>query len=85
MGICGSLENGFDGLFEYAREGEGEGQARVVAARFDGVDGLARDVKAHGQIGLRPIALGSQDSKAILHRRQLTATGAQECVIKLAS
>ena len=38
-----------------------------MLAGFDGVDRLARDVDAERQLGLAPLALGTQHAKTVLH------------------
>ena len=64
------VEDRLDRQLEDAADAEGEGEARVVAAVFDRVHGLARDFEAIGQVLLRPFALGAQDAEAILHIEQ---------------
>src|SRR6185312_4037768 len=54
---------------EHPRDPERERQAGIVFAGLDGVDRLARDLKALGEIGLAPIASRAQDFEAVVHRR----------------
>ena len=53
------LEERFDRLTKEARDFEGERQARVVLARLDGIDALARHVEPFRQLGLTPVAFGA--------------------------
>src|SRR5438046_8330982 len=62
------LEDLFDLAFESSGQREGQGQARVVLAGFDGVHCLTRDAQPLRQVSLRPVQLGAQDSQPILHR-----------------
>ena len=52
---------------EEAGEFEGQRQAGIETAGLNGVDGLAGDVEAVGEIGLAPATLSAEDAKAILH------------------
>jgi hypothetical protein len=62
------LENPLDRQAEQPRHSEGQRQAWVALARLDGVDRLARDLQALGQVGLGPFAFGAQDAQAVFHR-----------------
>jgi hypothetical protein len=55
------LEHRFDRSAEEPRNPEGERQARVVSARLDGDDALARDAEEVGELRLRPESLGAED------------------------
>ena len=55
-GVCFILEERFDRLTKEARDFEGERQARVVLARLDGIDTLARHIEPFRQLGLTPAA-----------------------------
>src|SRR5579859_3321323 len=60
-------EDSFDGRLEEAGQAEGQRQAWVESAGFDGVDALAREFEFFGQVGLAPVALGAEDAKTVLH------------------
>src|SRR5579859_3920629 len=60
-------EDSFDGRVEEAGQAEGQRQAWVESAGFDGVDALTRDFEFFGQVGLAPVALGAEDAKTVLH------------------
>lgn len=53
------LEDRLDRLTKEARDLESERQTRVVFARFDGVDALARHIEPFRQLGLTPAAFGA--------------------------
>jgi hypothetical protein len=61
------FEHVFDERVEQAADPERVLQARVGAAGFDRVDGLARDAEALREIRLRPVALGAEDAEAVFH------------------
>ena len=61
------FENVFDRLPEQLGDAERQRQARIVFARFDGVDGLARYIEMLGQIALRPAARFAQFADVIVH------------------
>ena len=61
------LEDLFDELSEELRDRERERQARVGLAALDRVDRLARDAEPSGELRLRPVLLGAQDAKTVLH------------------
>ena len=56
-----------DSFCEDTGEVEGQGQARVIFAGFDGIDGLPRHVEFLGKPRLGPVVLRSQDLDAISH------------------
>jgi hypothetical protein len=60
-------EDGFDGGGEEAGKLERQRKRGVVLAGLDGVDGLARDFEALREVGLRPVALGTQNAEAVIH------------------
>src|SRR5690606_10909099 len=60
-------EDGLDGAPEDAGDAEGQRQGRIVLAGLDGVDGLARDAQARGQVALAPAPLGAQHFQMIAH------------------
>ena len=62
------LEDLLDPAAEEAGDPEGQGQAGVVAAGLDRVDGLPRDPQPLGEVALRPAALGPQGLEARLQR-----------------
>ena len=62
------LENVLDWKFEQPSHLERQGQAWIVLFRFDGVDGLARNFKLRGQIGLRPFPGRPQLAQPVFHR-----------------
>src|SRR5665811_104099 len=61
-------EDRLDGELEHCCQLEGERQAQVVAARLDGVDGLAGYIEAVGEVGLPPAPDSAQFPKPIVHR-----------------
>lgn len=64
----GFMKNLFDAETEEPGSPEGERQARIELACLDGVDGLPGHIEGVGQLRLRPVALGAQHLKPILHR-----------------
>jgi hypothetical protein len=68
-------EDGFDGAVEEPSEFEGEREAGIELAGFDGVDGLARDFEAFGEVGLAPVAFGAEDAEAVFHRYLMRMNG----------
>jgi len=62
------FENVLDWKFEQPSHLERQRQARIIFFRFDGVDGLARNFKFRGQIGLRPFPGRPQFAQAVFHR-----------------
>jgi hypothetical protein len=66
-------EDGLDGGFEETGEFEGQWEAGVVLAGLDGVDGLAGDLEAFGEVGLGPVAFGAEDAKAVVHLSDTSA------------
>src|ERR1700682_1113590 len=56
-----------DRCVEEAGQAEGQRQAGVEFAGFDGVDALAGDFESFGQVGLAPLPLGAEDAKSVLH------------------
>ncbi len=62
------IKNLFDAQTEEPGRPEGEPQARIELACFDGVDSLPGHIEGVGQLGLRPIALGAQHLESALHR-----------------
>src|SRR3981081_852719 len=56
---------------ECACDREREWQARVVLAGFDRIHGLARHPELFRELRLRPIELGAQDPKPVLHRYRM--------------
>jgi hypothetical protein len=60
-------EDGFDGGFEETGEFEGQGEAGIVLAGLNGVDGLAGDLEAFGEVGLGPVAFGAEDAESVVH------------------
>src|SRR5690348_3949203 len=72
-GCCASScfpikENRFDARAEQPRDLEGQRQAGVVLAGFDGVDRLSRDVQPLAEFGLRPGVFLAQFANAVFHR-----------------
>lgn len=65
---CRRLEDVFDTLAEQVGDSEREGQTGLILSCLDCIDRLPRHFKALGQVGLCPVALGPQDSEAVLHR-----------------
>ena len=61
-------EDGFDCGVEDTSEFEGERETGIELAGFDGVDGLAGDLEALGEVGLGPVAFGTEDTQAVIHR-----------------
>jgi len=62
------LKDVLDGQFEKARQFEGQGQARVVLFRFNGVDGLPGNAQFFGQVRLRPGFGRAKFAQAIFQR-----------------
>src|SRR5271169_3819544 len=58
----------FDVLTEETRNLNSQGQARIVFARLNGIDGLARDADPGGQLRLRPLDFRPQNTQPGLHR-----------------
>jgi hypothetical protein len=60
-------EDGFDGAVEEASEFEGKREAGIELAGLNGIDGLTGDFETLCEIGLAPVALGAEDTEAVLH------------------
>jgi hypothetical protein len=61
------IEDRFDGPVEEAAESQREGEAGIVPAGLDAVDGLTGHSQPIRQIGLRPVSLRTQHLEAVLH------------------
>jgi len=57
----------FNGRLKETGQLESQRKARVKFPRLDGVDGLARDLQPIGEIGLRPVSLGTKNTQSVLH------------------
>ena len=66
MGLAGR-KDGFDRVAKKLRDVESQGEAGVVLFRFNGVNGLTRDVQTLGEVGLRPASLCAENSKPAFH------------------
>ena len=62
------FENALNRLGEQPGDSERQREARIVPARFDRVDRLARYAESLRQVGLRPSALGAKLGQPISHR-----------------
>ena len=60
-------EDPLDGLLEDPRQLEAELEARIVPFGLDRVDRLTRNMRAAGEVGLRPVPFGAQHLHTILH------------------
>ena len=60
-------EDGFDGGIEETSEFEGEWETGIELTCLDGVDGLPRDFEALSEVGLAPIAFGTENTEPVLH------------------
>lgn len=69
----GVAEDGLNRGLEEPGKFEGQRKTGIVLARLDRVDGLARDAKFLGKIGLRPAALGAKDTETVFHAYSLPA------------
>lgn len=61
-------EQRLDRLAEYVGDLESEGQARVIAAGLDRIDGLAGHVQPVGQVGLAPPSYGAPLAQTVSQR-----------------
>jgi hypothetical protein len=61
------LKDGVNRLFEKPRNIEGKRQAGIVLPILNGIDGLPRHPEVRGEISLRPVTLGAQNAKTVLH------------------
>jgi len=61
------MKNFLDCHLKQPRDAEGKGEGRIVLAGFDGVDGLPLHIEMHREIGLAPVALGTEDFEAVFH------------------
>lgn len=66
-GVWSVREDGFYGDGEESGDAKGKWERRVILAGFNGVDGLTGDLKALGEICLRPVALRTEDAEAVSH------------------
>ncbi len=60
-------EEFFNVLAEEASDAESEFKGGVVLLGLDGVDGLAGDAEAVGEVGLGPSSFGSEEEEFVLH------------------
>ena len=60
-------EDLFDRMSEERGDLEGEREAGIVPAGFDGVDGLALDAQPLGQLRLRQVVPRTEDAQFVLH------------------
>src|SRR5688572_4198268 len=60
-------EDFFDGLAEELRDRESQWQARVIFARFDGIDGLSRYLELVRELTLAPATVGAQLTDQVFH------------------
>src|ERR1700678_619385 len=65
--LLAGFKDGFNGLLEQSRDGKSQGQTRVVLPRFNCIRGLARYLETASQVGLGPLALCPENSKAVFH------------------
>src|ERR1700693_4298722 len=65
--VIAGLKNVFNGLREESRDGKRQRQTRGVLSGFNCVHGLARNLETPGQVGLGPLALCAETSKAVFH------------------
>lgn len=61
------LKDGFDWLLEHSRNIESERETGIIFSDLNGVHGLPRHPKVRGKVRLRPVTLGAQNSKTVLH------------------
>src|SRR5579875_446629 len=60
-------ENVLDRAVEETSDTKSKRKAGIEFAGFDGVDALAGNLQALGEVGLTPVTLSAQDAEAILH------------------
>jgi hypothetical protein len=68
------LEQFFDRLAGKFRDLESQGKTWIVFSGFDRVNRLTRDPQFFSKVRLRPIVLGSNHAKTVLHWYRLHAT-----------
>jgi len=61
------LKDGFNWLLEHSRNVECKRQAGIVFPVLDGVDRLPGHPEVRCEVRLRPVALGAQNAKTVLH------------------
>jgi hypothetical protein len=67
-GMLFRLEDVLDAHAEERRDAKRQWKTRVVLFIFERVHGLTRDLEPVRELALRPVTLGTQHAKAILHR-----------------
>src|SRR5687768_9060558 len=64
--IAPIIENLLDPQLEQPRQAEGERQRRVMLARLDRIDRLARHADPAAELGLAPAAFGAKHSQSVV-------------------
>lgn len=61
------FENFFNGFLKEPSDFEGEWQAGIKLAGFDGIDGLSGDGELLGEVGLGPVLHDSENFDTVFH------------------
>ena len=61
------LKDGFNWLLEQSRNVEVKREDGIVLPVLNGVHGLPRHPEARGEVCLRPVTLGTENAKTVLH------------------